>query len=282
MLDTRYHIVSLVAVFLALGLGILIGTIIAQDPDLLEVQDSLIDQLSQDLKALDKQNSQSRARLMELESAQREFEAFADEVFPRLVANRLFGRSVAVLGMRSPSVQEESAAVTEALSASGAAVRVIVLEQPLSDLHARLQEAATKFEDVLSRGVDLSLTAATLAESVVTGYDASLVERLVSYGFLEIEPLAVAGGVDAVVVVAEPEEHVEAMQPLLDVLYQMNVPVLAASRSSAPAQRQDAGDGGLDVIYELDTVPAQYRLVMELAGEGRGAVSRKGALPAAR
>ena len=41
----RYHIVSLVAVFLALGLGILIGTIMVQDPDVLEAQDSLIKQL---------------------------------------------------------------------------------------------------------------------------------------------------------------------------------------------------------------------------------------------
>lgn len=59
----RYHIVSLVAVFLALGLGILIGTIMVQDPDVLEAQDSLIKQLSDDLKRLDAQNAQDRERL---------------------------------------------------------------------------------------------------------------------------------------------------------------------------------------------------------------------------
>lgn len=282
MLDTRYHIVSLVAVFLALGLGILIGTIVAQDPDLLKVQNSLIDQLSHDLKALDEQNSQSRARLMELESTQRKLEAFAAEVFPRLVANRLFGRSVAVILMRSPSMHEELAAVTEALSESGAMVRTIVLGQSLSDMQAKLQELNTALGDALGRGADLSATATALVESVVTGYDASLVERLVSSGLLDVEPLAAVGGVDAVVVVAQSGEHAEAMQPLLTALLQMSVPVVGASRGTIPAQRQHTGSGELHVIYELDSVPGQYRLVMELAGEGRGAASRSGALPTAR
>ena len=52
IIDFRYHIASLAAVFLALGLGILIGSSLLSDEKLYEQQGKLVDRLEADLASL--------------------------------------------------------------------------------------------------------------------------------------------------------------------------------------------------------------------------------------
>ena len=49
MIDIRYHIASIVAVFLALGLGVLIGSTIVGDDLLVDQQKKLLDRLKNSL-----------------------------------------------------------------------------------------------------------------------------------------------------------------------------------------------------------------------------------------
>jgi hypothetical protein len=95
LINFRYHVISLTAVFLALAIGLVVGTAALNGP----VADSLQNQVS----ALTKQNSQYRSQVGQLESEAGKQEQFATELAPIVLQNKLTGRQVVVVSMPGTS-----------------------------------------------------------------------------------------------------------------------------------------------------------------------------------
>ncbi len=112
MINFRYHVVSLTAVFLALAIGLVVGTAALNGP------------LSEDLKdkvnALSQQNQQYRAQVNQLVDQANRNEQFATESAPILLAGRLTGRSVVVVSMPKTSAYVDG--VVKMLGLAGAKV----------------------------------------------------------------------------------------------------------------------------------------------------------------
>ena len=77
MIDFRYHLVSLIAVFLAVALGIIIGTTQLNDPILTDIRGQ-VTALEQDKRALEDQTRQLQAQVNTSDT-------FAEAVAPALV-----------------------------------------------------------------------------------------------------------------------------------------------------------------------------------------------------
>lgn len=113
MIDFRYHIVSIVSIFLALAVGILLGA----GP----LQEDLGKTLSSQVETLRQEKSDLRAQL---DTVQKQLDAgneFATEVTPALVGSRLGGRSIALVTLPGTD-KDVVAALTEVLTAAGATV----------------------------------------------------------------------------------------------------------------------------------------------------------------
>ena len=93
MINFRYHVVSLTAVFLALAIGLVVGTAALNGP--------LSDNLHADVNALRKQNQQYRDQVNHLNEETNRQEQFATETAPYVLANKLTGHRVLVLSMQS-------------------------------------------------------------------------------------------------------------------------------------------------------------------------------------
>lgn len=125
MIDFRYHLVSIVAVFLALALGMFIGST------------TLRPKVAQDLKHRVDNAKANNAKLAEvnktlggqLDAAER----FESQVMPYAVENALAGQTVAVVSLPDTDSDQRDA-VLEGLAASGAALTADVrLREPLLD-----------------------------------------------------------------------------------------------------------------------------------------------------
>jgi len=129
MFDLRYHVASLAAVFLALLIGILVGVGIADRGYVDKAQRGLLEQkiskLQSDLVA-------ARKNADSLQAQQRATEAFVNDTYPELMANRLRGKSMALvfLGPADPKIRTS---LEQALTDAGARgwVRVRALKLPL-------------------------------------------------------------------------------------------------------------------------------------------------------
>ncbi|MEQ4304421.1 copper transporter [Plantactinospora sp. B6F1] len=112
MINFRYHVVSLTAVFLALAIGLVVGTAALNGP----VADSLKDQVN----ALGKKNEQLRESVNSLETEVQREEDFVREAAPHMLKGTLAGRRVLLLVL--PSGQDQVEGIVEMLRLAGASV----------------------------------------------------------------------------------------------------------------------------------------------------------------
>jgi hypothetical protein len=92
MINFRFHLVSLIAVFLALGLGILVGSSV--------VDQVIVDRLERDIANVRSDSKERRAENQQLEGRVNDLEDALDESAPYAVEERLEGVPVAVIAER--------------------------------------------------------------------------------------------------------------------------------------------------------------------------------------
>lgn len=89
MIDFRYHIISIVAVFLALGIGLLMGSGVLGDP--------LLDNIRERARDVQEFNDRLKADVIDLEEELTVARRFAETVEPMLVEGRLAGEEVVIV-----------------------------------------------------------------------------------------------------------------------------------------------------------------------------------------
>ena len=112
MINFRYHVVSLTAVFLALAIGLIVGTAALNGP--------LSDELKHQVTQLSAQNQQYRSQVSNLNSEVNQKEQFADQIAPLVLANKLTGRHVLIVS--TPQSAADVKALQNDLQLAGATV----------------------------------------------------------------------------------------------------------------------------------------------------------------
>ncbi|HKT02560.1 MAG TPA: copper transporter [Rugosimonospora sp.] len=137
MINFRYHVVSLTAVFLALAIGLVMGTAALNGP--------AADELSNKVNALSAQNQQYRAQVNQLEADASKQEQFANQMAWVTLQNKLLSRRVVIVSMSAST--SYVAGVVQMLGLAGAKVTgQIQLDDSFADPNnsARLLELANQ------------------------------------------------------------------------------------------------------------------------------------------
>ena len=108
MINFRYHVVSLTAVFLALAIGLVVGTAALNGP--------AVDTLKSKVNSLTSTNQQYRDQVNQLEADAGKQEQFANASAPILLQDKLAGRRVLVVSMAGASQYVDDAVKMLALS----------------------------------------------------------------------------------------------------------------------------------------------------------------------
>jgi hypothetical protein len=117
----RYHLVSIMAIFLALGLGVVVGTTVI-NPSLVKNLNNQTDELTQRVRDLQTEGLDLEARLESMN-------AFGDQAMPYLIDNALFGREVVIVteeGVDARAIAE----TRRALDLSGAEILTTLTVRP--------------------------------------------------------------------------------------------------------------------------------------------------------
>lgn len=151
MLDIRYHWLTLVALFLALGLGIVIGTGLGDQGTLFREQARLAEQLEASLIRLREENQALRRSGEELARDLEAAQAIAETIARASVAGRLAGRTVFLVvpegsgsGVAASGEGSRETAAPEAAPSEAAASKARVPEAKASEVRppeARSPEA---------------------------------------------------------------------------------------------------------------------------------------------
>jgi hypothetical protein len=116
VINFRYHVVSLAAVFLALAIGLVVGTAAANGP--------LADNLKDQYDTVSADNQQLRNQLDERNAELDKVDGFATEAAPRLLSGKLSGKRVLILSLEGNGKDVDKAmdGVAEFLTMAGAKV----------------------------------------------------------------------------------------------------------------------------------------------------------------
>jgi len=198
--SARYHATSLIAVFLALAIGILIGAEFGGDA-LTSTRKNLEQSLTGNLQDARRQVDELSARLARSDE-------FANRVYPALVRDRLDGRRIAVVGLGDlPSGTVE--AIEETLGPTGARlVGIGVVRQPV-DLRALGGDLAkTRFAKIRRSEDQFTAFGTGVGRQLVRG--GALLERV--RGHLFSRASGNFGALDGVIVVRQVPEGMGPVQ----------------------------------------------------------------------
>jgi len=122
VIDFRYHLVSLIAVFLAVALGIVIGTTALNEPILADIKNQV--------SALEKDKRSLEDRTQTLQAQLDTSDAFEEAVAPALVDGTLAGSSVLLVVTNDGVAQDTIDAVTALIGDAGGTVSGTLALQP--------------------------------------------------------------------------------------------------------------------------------------------------------
>jgi hypothetical protein len=198
--SARYHAASLIAVFLALAVGILVGAEFGGDA-LTETRRDLEHSLVGNLQ-------DARSRADELSGQLNRSDEFGERVYPVLVRDRLRGRRVAIVALGGlPG--EITSAVEDALGPTGAKlVGVGVVREPVDVSGLAGDLAKTRFADLRTNPDALTELGTGLGRQLAIGGTLPEVVR----GQLFSRASGTFGGLDGVIVVRNQPQDMGPVQ----------------------------------------------------------------------
>lgn len=259
----RYHAASLAAVFIALAIGILIGVGLADDVVSTASQE-LEDTLRSDL-------DEAESEVQRLEGELSRERDFGEEIYPTLVADRLAGSSVALVGLGElPSATAGD--VEAALESAGASLDAVAVIGLPPDAEALADSAGLRFSGARRGGEELRRLGRAVGAGLVGG--SGLIERL--RGDLFSRFSGSLDTVDRVVVVSDPPDDLDAeererTETMLDGVFDG---LRRAAAGAAGAERTDTdpttlapiSDAGIATVDHVDLTAGKVALVFSLLG----------------
>jgi hypothetical protein len=263
--DFRYHALSLVSVFLALVLGLLLGVAIGDKGLVSSAERDVRASLRGDVRKAQRESETLRGQLDEQNR-------FLQEAYPLMVGSRLIGERVGVVVLGDVS-DEEIGNVRDALEATGGRLTSVAAMRTPLDLPALSAAAAGTAYEAIQRDPKLL---GRFGERIGAGYVAGggkLLDR-VRRQLLQSSSGAL-GGVDSVVLIREPRKFEPPQQKLLEDFEDGLVAGLSDNNGTVvgvettdtePSQVGWYRDHDIASVDDVDQLPGRAALVFALAG----------------
>jgi Protein of unknown function (DUF3186). len=262
--SARYHATSLIAVFLALAIGILIGA---------EFGGDIVTNTRKDLEhSLTGNLQDARSRADQLSGELGRSNEFADRVYPVLVRNRLAGKRIGIVALGGlPG--DVSSAIETALGPTGARlVGVGVVREPV-DLHSLAGDLSkTRFAGIGRDPDTLTAFGAGLGRQLVIG--GTMLDRVRSHVFSRAS--GNFGALDGVIVVRQEPESMGPVQrvtagrlesALASGITATRTPAVGVETSTAePSSVSFFQGNALSSVDDVDMVAGRVAMVFAMLG----------------
>jgi len=271
MYNLRYHLASLVAVFLALTVGLVLGSVVAERGTLGDQSSTLVEDLQKQFDEIQKENADMRTGL------ERD-RTFAADVVPALTSGALDGKTVVILvnSGRTSGLN----ATTSAIKQAGGASLVLTLESPDLGLETEIPDAlpgllggpyATQTTSPTGQPF-IDAVADAIAAELRAGGSRPVLDALVGSGALAVGDAETNDPADACVVMStfdeEPDTFALAVARGFDTRGAITVGVETAALKTGVAL--SAVDEGFSAVDDVESPQGALSLVWLLSGRASG------------
>lgn len=265
MYNLRYHIASLVAVFLALSVGLVLGSIVVERGTIDRQREALVKSLQTDFARINSENKELSTRV----SANEEFEnALVAGITSGLLADKT------LLLVANTGRTDGLSSAVRAIENAGGKTAVVMLQG----------EGLKLDEGEVSKAAQLALgtsdTGEALLKSVVASLSAEwagvgerpLTEALEDAGAVNVDDLPVGTPVDGIVFLDNWDGRVDpATLTLATAARELGQVVVGARGAASTSEVAETFAGeGLSAVNDLGTPRGEYSLAALLAGRASG------------
>jgi len=261
LVDAKYHFMSLIAVFLALGLGILLGTAL--------VERGLVSEQKSQIESLRKTFGEIKEKNKELNDSLDYYKSFSDEAGLYLIASRLIGRNYAVI-TRENSSSETLSKINEAIERSGGRIELTIhiAQDKIYDNTQVVESLAS----ILSVKPDKQAIRVRIFEEVskwLAGGEANeLLNQIFQTGAVKIDG-SIDAPLSAVIFLAPSDIKImkDTDLPLIKALMTAGNLVVGVGDSNCPDEIiKNYKKVGLSTVDHVEMTPGEVALIMLLEG----------------
>lgn len=265
-LNFRYHLVSLIAVFLALGIGIVIGSTFIPSA-LVEKQSSMVKQLEKDFTSIQSETKKYKEELQKREN-------FEKEVLHILTTKKLSGLTLSIIETKEQSNDIAENILISLLKKAGANVQSIITfkeglgfnDTSLKDeilIHLGLQKHSLEksYKNIVSR----------IASEISFTENQNLIQFLRQKKVLQLSG-NITKPVHLIIIVSEPSIKGDLDffniidKPLIETLKTNGSRVVGVETTNGISQIEKYQQLSVSTVDNIDTIPGQIALVFVLAG----------------
>jgi hypothetical protein len=271
MIDYKVYIFSLVGIFLALSIGIVVGITLISDDSLIEEQKIIIDRLEEDFRALREESRENQREIAVFKTTNDSYEQFVETIMPELVRNRLDGKNVAIINTNYYASTDSLEYNLELAGANVVSLTKINVnfdfnnENINSMLLDKLETESLKESEFISKTVEL------IAQGVLYGFNP---ERLNLLQKLDLVQYAGSGGenLDNVVILGGKHVRNDSLVKSVDLalinyFLEKGIKVAATEPGNVPYSSMNLYQTkDIATIDNIETAIGQVALIFALEG----------------
>ncbi|MFA7467455.1 MAG: copper transporter [Desulfotomaculaceae bacterium] len=269
IIDYKYHIASLVAVFLALGIGILIGSTMLSNDAVIEYQKQVTDRLENQLQSMRETNESIQARASALEVDSGIHKQFEKEILPVLVAGRLENKHFALMELNNFGFPPE---ITRIINDAGGQVTSVTSVNNFYDQSNTLNNVYTVMGwEETDPEKQIRNLAAEVAAGINDGDKEAFFETLIEHDILKksgnygipVDGLIIVGGG-----YGDNKRNMQFDLDTIDYFNDLNIPVLCVEETDVNfSYVKEYQRKHVSTIDNIDTAPGQLAMVLALSGQ---------------
>lgn len=274
IIDLKYHIASIVAVFLALGIGIFVGSaLIGQDVNdvIVNQQNKMFEDLKQNLVRLRIDNKTAREEINSYKSSLEIEREFEKAVLPGLIAGKLQGKKIAVVETNNYGLHDEW---IETLKAAGANITSVTTMLDGFDLSDGVKRKSVATKLMIENQSEITVAAEVSNEIAAAIHHGQNLENLRYFEHQDMIKLSGEYGVpfDYVIIAGGSNQEVRKRCEFIDIrvikyFLKNKIPVLGVETSNVKfSYMKQYQKFDINTVDNIDMVPGQLSLVMAISG----------------
>jgi len=268
-INIKYLVITIISIFLALGIGILIGVQIDSQDLILEQQEITVQRMENKLDELNRINTDLQDELNQLKAINSINETYIKNIFPDYIKYKLSGMHIIVL---ETTDEYTYTSMRQALKTAGAQVTslTIVSDKLLNMSDQEITQLVEYFG--LSDGGDIiPVILKRIAETVGGKYDPDVISLLKEKGIIYVngnlqqpaDYVVLAGGSSE-----KSNKHEYIDIPLIKELNKLSLPLVGVETTNVETSYIDIyKKQKLSTVDNVDTIIGQTSLILVINGK---------------
>ena len=264
----KFYVISIIAIFAALGIGIYIGFTLDTESFIDEQKEDIAAKLEERFDFLTNENQELKLSLKEIEVENDNYKYFIDSTYEEIVKGRLNGTKIAIIETTDDYVYSGIGQILETAGANVINVTTIndriMNEDMLQNIYNELGRP-TSANNLISTSIE------ELTKSLIIGQETELVEKLIEKDFVDIIGI-INESIDYVIIaggsVGEDKERLTLVdQVIVNTVKNMDKPLVGIEKLKSSYSYMEAYKSfRISTIDNVDTPMGKVSLVLAMEG----------------